>query len=123
MYTNTECGNNDGPAYGMQWMKDHNDAGVAAGKPVIMEELGVNRTAPDLSQSAVLKQYETYMSSAEAMAFQGGMLWSCDINASLPQLQPCPSPSDPYAICKGTAEFSDLVSGFARAMSAKGKSK
>ena len=121
LYTNTESGNNDGPAYGMQWLKDHNDAAVKAGKPVIVEELGVNRTDPDLSQSAALKQYEDYMSSGDAQAFQGGMLWSCDISAGQPGQPACPNPYDPYALCTGTEDFADLVSDFAGRMSVKAK--
>lgn len=84
-----------------------------------MEELGVNRTAPDMSQSDVLKQYETYMSSGDAKAFQGSMLWSCDISPTQPGKPPCPDPYDPYAVCRGTPEFTDVVADFAGVMTKK----
>lgn len=123
LYTNSYSGSNDGPGYGMQWLKDHNDAAVQAGKPLIVEELGVTRTDPNLSQAAVLRQYEDYMSSEGATAIQGGMLWSCDVAAGDADGQSCPVPGDPYAVCRGSSDFVQLVTRFAGAMGAKGKSE
>ena len=120
LYTNSESGPSDGPAYGMQWLTDHNNAAVSAGKPMIVEELGVNRTDPNMSQSAVTKQYEDYMSGGDAAAIQGALLWSCDIAAGVQQ---CPDPNDPYAICAGSPEFAEVVTQFAAAMTGKGTSE
>ena len=107
----------------MEWLRRHNDAGVAAEKPVIAEEIGVNRTDPNLSQSTILGQYEEYVSSKAAPAYQGFMHWSCDISGPAPNVTACPAPTDPYAICRDTPDFTDLVKRLAGAMSAKGRSE
>ena len=83
----------DGPAYGLQWLKDHNAASIAANKPMIVEEMGVNRTSPDLSVPDVLNEYQSYILSAPAI--QGSLDWdSLNIDAAQ-----CPLNNNPYALC------------------------
>jgi len=80
-----------GPDYGMQWLKDHNAIGVTANKPIIMEELGVDRDSSAISMPSVMNSYQQYMLSSEA--FQGSLDWS-----SLNVDSACPVAGDPYAI-------------------------
>ena len=64
----------NGPAYGLQWLKDHNAAAMKANKAIIVEELGVNRTAPEISVQQVLDMYQEYILGSEAI--QGSLDWS-----------------------------------------------
>lgn len=66
LYTNHGGSGADSPEYGLQWLKDHNDAAVKAGKPIIMEELGVNRTSPDIGVGDVLGEQQEYILESEA---------------------------------------------------------
>ncbi|KAL9074998.1 MAG: hypothetical protein Q9161_001929 [Pseudevernia consocians] len=101
-----------GPDYGLQWLKDHNDACAAARKPCVLEELGVNR---NLSVQSVMNQYQTYILSSEAQAIRGSMDWSgFYVDAA------CPSPSDPYAICASDPFYGQVVTEFVPSMAAKG---
>ncbi|KAF6235215.1 hypothetical protein HO173_006409 [Letharia columbiana] len=101
-----------GPDYGLQWLKDHNDACAAANKPCVLEELGVNRN--NLDVQSVMTQYQTYILSSEAEAIQGSMDWSSFyVDAA------CPSPSDPYAICASDPFYGQVVTDFAPSMAAK----
>ena len=101
-----------GPDYGLQWLKDHNDACAAANKPCVLEELGVNRN--NLDVETVMTQYQTYILSSEAEAIQGSMDWSSFyVDAA------CPDPSDPYAICASDPFYAQVVTDFAPSMAAK----
>ena len=85
---------------------------------MIVEELGVNRTDPNMSRSAVTKQFEDYASSGEAAAIQGALLWRYDIANGIKQ---CPDPVDPCAIFADSPDYAALVTQFATAMTAKGE--
>jgi len=100
--------------YGLQWLKDHNAASVKANKPMVVEELGVNRTSPGMSMVDVLQSYETYIASADANAIQGVLLWSCDVVGGS-----CPFQGDPFAICQGDDFYTKLVTDFVKTMAKK----
>ncbi|CAD6572759.1 MAG: hypothetical protein ASARMPREDX12_005433 [Alectoria sarmentosa] len=101
-----------GPSYGLQWLKDHNDACAAANKPCVLEELGVDRNS--LNVGDVMSRYQNYILSSEAQAIQGSMDWSSFyVDAA------CPSPLDPYAICASDAFYRQVVTEFVPAMAGK----
>ena len=104
-----------GEDYGVQWLKDHNAISVAANKPMVVEELGVNRQSSDISMTDMLSAFEKYMADAkEANAIQGTLLWSCDVMGGS-----CPVNNDPYAICQGEDFYGTLVTDFTKKMAMK----
>lgn len=97
----------------MQWLKDHNNMAANANKPMIMEELGVNRDNSDISMPDVLNSYQQYILSSSA--FQGSMLWS-GLNVD----SDCPVAGDPYAICPADDCWNEIVADFTSQMNGKG---
>ena len=80
----------------------------------------MNRTSPAISQTEVVKSYESYMASGDAKAIQGAMLWSCDITSMEDGGKAC-GDGDDYAVCKGSPDYQELVPQFAAAMAGKAK--
>ena len=80
---------------------------------MIVEEMGVNRTSPDLSMPDVLNQYQQYILSSEAI--QGSMDWSSQIVSGA-----CPGEGDIYAICQADSFYGKLVTEFVPQMAGKG---
>ncbi|KAG8527932.1 uncharacterized protein KY384_006848 [Bacidia gigantensis] len=104
-----------GLQYGMDWFKAHNQASVAANKPMIVEELGVNRGKLDISGDDIMRQYEEYLSDpGQAGAVQGVVLWSADVMGG-----ECPMQGDPYAICTADGSYEGLVRDFGLKMAGK----
>ena len=114
LYTNPA--NAAGEEYGLQWFKDHNDASIAANKPMIVEELGVGRQNAGLDQAAIMETYEKFLvGSGAASAIGGVLLWSSDVMGGA-----CPLDGDPFAICHSDPQFGDVVTGLMGSMAAKG---
>lgn len=102
------------PTYGLSWLQDHNAACLAAHKPCVLEELGVNRNTA-LDVAATMTEYQQYiLSSGDAPAIRGSMDWS-----SMYVRDECPGKEDPYAICEADAWYGEVVREFAVKMGEK----
>ena len=99
----------------MQFIKDHEASGVAANKPVVMEEYGISGTDPALSRQTVYDQWHQFILGSKSI--NGDMTWG-----SLPvDGEGCPaSAGNPYVICPSDPDYADLVTGWAQKMNAKG---
>lgn len=91
-------------AWGTGWIDSHNAAGLALGKPVILEEYGPTNHTEDLVYQAQVMQDNV----------AGDMYWQFGDTISTGQ-----TAQDGNTIYFGTAEFNQLVAPHAAAMAAK----
>lgn len=97
--------------WSQQWLADHNASGVAAGKPVIQEEYGVNRSDPKYNQQQVYDQWHAQI--LQSSAINGDMTWG-----SLVVDGACPG-ADAYAVCESDAGYADIVTDWVTRMNGK----
>jgi len=84
---------------------------MAAKKPMIVEELGVNRNV-DMNMPDVLCEYQDYILAAPAI--QGSMPWT-NLNIDCA----CPNKGDPYAVCASDEAYLKMVTQFVPKMQVK----
>ncbi|KAL6912561.1 hypothetical protein ACHAP8_010410 [Fusarium lateritium] len=95
--------------WGNQWIRDHAALAQKYGKPIVMEEYGVESTTSN--RTAVLKEYQETILSTD-IAYDSFWQFASNLPSGA-------NPYDAYAIFYGSQEYQDVVIDHAKAISAK----
>lgn len=95
--------------WGNEWIKQHNEIGKAAGKPIVLEEYGV----PDASiRLDVEKEWQDTIVNCTSVAYDASWQFGTNLPSGA-------NPFDSYALYYGTSEYEVLGKKHAAVMSAK----